>query len=123
MQYASGALVYSSTIILFFGICKFLIAFCADFTQYAHEMEEGLLNAARFGQELPEDARSTIRAKLKHLVVYHCDINQLADQTSATFEGVLATLIFEGGLYWGSNLFEIHMVRVFLAFFDGFYGF
>lgn len=66
--------------------------------------------AARLGREFLREAQVKLKIKLKHLVIFHCDINQMADRASITFEAVLATLIFVGGCFWTCNLCEIHVV-------------
>lgn len=93
---------------LYYGVCKFLVAFCTDLKQRTKRLNEAFLTWI----EAKEQA--TVHRRLKHefskLVTFHCDIKVLAEQTSAIYNPVIAAFIVTGGCFLGTNLFELHLV-------------
>lgn len=119
---ACSALLYGNCMLLFFGMCKFLAAFCADFKQHTFEVDDDFMKSIQFGPELPNDARCRLKVRLNQIVQYHCDINRLADRVSIAFNSIVATFIVIGSIYWCGNLCEFHFVSmhtfVFVLFFS-----
>lgn len=98
----SDALLYGSCKILYYGFCKFLTAFCTDLKQRL----EALSGIRSDGSQ----AYYCLKSKLSQLVEFHCDIKNLAAQTSTVYNRVMAVFIIVGIVYMGTNLFEIHLV-------------
>lgn len=104
----SGALIYGSCIILFFGVCKFLVAFCADLGQRTESLNREFL--LWIDHEQAEHVQYRLKARFFALVAFHCDNKTLAERIANMYNRVLATFIITGLGFMGTNLFEIHLV-------------
>lgn len=104
------ALIYTSCNILFFGTCKFLVAFCADFKDSLKKLDETIIDSVTTGTKLSIVRRLKLRRMFNDVVQFHCDMIDLAEKCSSTYNGIVATFIFIGGCYWCTNLIEVHLV-------------
>lgn len=104
------ALIYTSCNILYFGACKFLVAFCADFKDSLKKLDEKIIEAAKSDKRLAIVKRITMKRMFNDLVKFHCDMIDLAEKCSSTYNGIVASFIFLGGCYWCTNLIEVHLV-------------
>lgn len=93
---------------LYYGVCKFLVAFCTDLRQRTKRLNEQFLTWIEAKQQ------ASVHRRLKHefgkLVAFHCDIKILAEQTSNIYNPVIAAFIITGGCFSATNLFELHLV-------------
>lgn len=95
--------------ILFYGVCKFLVAFCTDLKERTESLNREFL--AWIDRENVNNIQYHLKVRFLALVIFHCDIKSLAEQISTIYNRVLAAFIITGLVFMGANLFEIHLVK------------
>lgn len=108
-SFSSGAIIYGSCIILYYGACKFLVAFCKDFKQRVEASNRSFVRSNQI--EMDDNACAQLKHAFSQLIQFHCDTKTLADQSSTIYNPVVAAFIITGGLFTGTNIFELHLVK------------
>lgn len=71
------SLVYICFMIVFFGLCIFLMAFVADFEMCLSLVEDKIIASSKLNEIKMDESNMKLRVSLNHLVRFHTDIKQL----------------------------------------------
>lgn len=115
-SFSCGALIYACCIIFYYGACKFLVAFCIDFKTRVEALDRDFVRATSYDDQLPSVSYQQLKTGFNRLVDFHCEMKSLAERSSTVYKRVMGAFIITGGIFSGTNLFELHLVRLFMIF-------
>lgn len=89
--YVNGC-IHFSTCMIFFGLCKFLIALTCDFNESLQRMNEELSSHCNFKNRLSINSQFKLKRLFNDAVKFHTDIQQLriVSKLCCMFSGVLS---------------------------------
>lgn len=77
VRFYCNSCIHFSTCMLFFGLCKFFIAFTCDFNEYLQQMNEQLSSYTEFKSRLSINTQLKLRRLFVDAIKFHMDIQQL----------------------------------------------
>lgn len=106
IQFNCNNILHTNCCLLFFGICKFLIAFTDDLRENLQVLDVEIRHL---------DGTTQSRYRLKHkfhqIISFHSEMKLVADRCSLTYSNILFALFYCGAALWCITLLEFNEVN------------